>query len=170
MHSTTKLGDQGFKIFKEVVFQPLCDNTTAAIVAEIRKQRNGDELIDVELLKGSVAIYLTLSTGKLAQDGSLPRVHLDRAILEQTEQFYEAKSKEIMDSTNLIDYLRVADRYRKEEQARVEQLLTWDVGQEVLKAFRREMLLKPQAQLLNKVHGFREFLSHRQYEDIKLLY
>jgi len=75
-----------------------------------------------------------------------------------------------MDFTNLVDYLRVVDRFRKEEQARVEQLLTWDVGQEVLKAFRREMLLKPQAQLLNKVHGFREFLSEKQYEDIKLLY
>lgn len=95
---------------------------------------------------------------------------LDKAILEQTAQFYEAKSKEIMDSTNLIDYLKVADRYRREEESRVEQLLPWDVGQEVLKAFRREMLIKPQAQLLNKAHGFREFLSQQRYEDIELLY
>ena len=47
-----------------------------------------------------------------------------------------------MDSTNLIDYLKVADRYRKDEQNRVDQILTWDVGQEVLKAFRKEMLIK----------------------------
>jgi hypothetical protein len=66
MHSTTKLGDQGFKIFKEVVFQPLCENTTAAVVAEIRKQREGEELTDIELLKGAVTIFLTLSSGKLA--------------------------------------------------------------------------------------------------------
>lgn len=66
MHSTTKLSDQGFKIFKETVFQPLCGQTTEAIVEEIKKQREGEEMIDVELLKGTVSIYLTLSSGKLA--------------------------------------------------------------------------------------------------------
>lgn len=93
----------------------MCDNTTQAISNEVLKQRNGEEMIDVELLKGSVAIYLTLSSGKLAQDGFLPRVHLDKALLAQTEEFYASKSKEIMDTTNLIDYLKVADRYRKDE-------------------------------------------------------
>lgn len=77
-------------------------------------------MIELELLKGSVAIYLHLSSGKLAQDGFLPRNDLDKAILFQTEQFYCAKSKEIMDSTSLIDYLKVADRYSKEEKQRVE--------------------------------------------------
>jgi hypothetical protein len=100
-------------------------------------------MIDLELLRASVHIFITLSTGKLAQDGFLPRVNLDKALLEQTALYYEAKSKEIMDSTNLIDYLRVSDKYRRDEQNRVEQLLTWDVGQEVLKVFRREMLIKP---------------------------
>ena len=32
MESITQLKDQGFKIFKEVVFQPSCDNTTNAII------------------------------------------------------------------------------------------------------------------------------------------
>jgi hypothetical protein len=128
MQSVTKLSDQGFKIFKEVVFHPMCESTTNAIIEEIRKQRNGEQMVELELLKGSVAIYLHLSSGKLAQDGFLPRNNLDKAILVQTEQFYAAKSKEIMDSTNLIDYLKVADRYSKEEKTRVEQLLTWDIG------------------------------------------
>ena len=74
----------------------------------------------------------------------MPRNDLDRAILEHTEQFYSNKSKEIMDSTNLIDYLKVAEKYFNEEVARVENLLTWDVGQQVLKVFRTEMLIKPQ--------------------------
>lgn len=54
MHSTTKLIDQGFKIFKEVIFQPLCKNVTEAMVDEIMKQRAGEEMINVELLKGTV--------------------------------------------------------------------------------------------------------------------
>ena len=75
-----------------------------------------------------------------------------------------------MDSTNLIDYLKVAERYRKDEQNRVDQILTWDVGQQVLKAFRKEMLIKAQTQLLNKGDGFSEFISQKRYEDILLLY
>ena len=77
-------------------------------------------MIDIELLKGTVSIYLTLSNGKLAQDGFLPRVNLEKAILEQTEEFYRGKSIEIMESTNLIDYLKVVDKFKKEEQNRVE--------------------------------------------------
>jgi hypothetical protein len=75
-----------------------------------------------------------------------------------------------MDSTTLIDYLRVTDRFRKEEVGRVEELITWEVGQEILKAFRREMLVKPLQQLMKKEHGFTEFLKHRMYEEIKLMY
>ena len=75
-----------------------------------------------------------------------------------------------MDTTILIDYLKVADRYYTEEKERVEKVLTWDGGQDVLKAFRREMLLKPQDQLLNKGNGLKEFLEQLKFEDIKLLY
>lgn len=81
MHSCTKLNDQGFKIFKEVVFHPLCEPTTKAIIDEISKQRNGEQMVEVELLKGTINIYLHLCTGKLAQDGFLPRNNLDKAIL-----------------------------------------------------------------------------------------
>jgi cullin 1 len=41
MESITKLHDQGFKIFKEIVFKPQCNSTTEAIINEIQKQREG---------------------------------------------------------------------------------------------------------------------------------
>lgn len=65
MQQVTKLSDQGFKIFKYEVFAPLCEKTTQAIIEEIQKQRNGEEILDMELLKGSVSIFLHLSSGKL---------------------------------------------------------------------------------------------------------
>ena len=54
MHSLATLRDQGFKIFKEVVFKPLNSHTTDAIVDLIQKQRIGDELIDEALIKSAV--------------------------------------------------------------------------------------------------------------------
>ena len=36
MHSIPKLHDQGFKIFKEVIFNPLVDSITAAIMEQVQ--------------------------------------------------------------------------------------------------------------------------------------
>lgn len=120
MHSKTKLNDQGLKIFKEVIFKPLCETTTASITTEIRKQRSGEQNIDQQILKDSVEIYLQLSTDKLSHDGFLPRIILDKAIVEQTQQFYAHKCKESMDQTTLIDYLKVAQQHYEEEKKRIE--------------------------------------------------
>ena len=170
MESSTQLKDQGFKIFKEVVFQPSCEATTQAIIQEIHKQRIGDHSIYSEQLKSTLQIYLDLSEEKLAHDGWLPRVNLEKAILEQTETFYAAKSKEIMDSTNLVDYLKQTDKFYVEELERKEQIFKWSIGDEVIKTFRKEMLIKPQEQLLAKGEGLSEFLREGKYDDLKLLY
>lgn len=47
MHSLANLTDQGYKIFKEVVFNPLCDEVTKAIADYIKQQRVGMDEADV---------------------------------------------------------------------------------------------------------------------------
>ena len=74
----------------------------------------------------------------------MPKVQLEKAILEQTETFYSQKSKEIMDGTNLIDYLREVDRYYEEELKKKDTLFKWAIGDQIISTFRREMLIKPQ--------------------------
>ena len=49
-------------------------------------------------------------------------------------------------------------------------MFKWSIGDQVIKTFRNEMLIKPQEQLLNKGEGLNEFLEQSRYEDIKLLY
>ena len=121
-------------------------------------------------MKGTLNIFLELSEDKLAHDGWLPRVELEKAILDQTEIFYSQKSKLIMDETNLIDYLKQTDRYYEEELKRKDTMFKWSIGDQVIKTFRNEMLIKPQEQLLNKGEGLNEFLEQSRYEDLKLLY
>jgi len=75
INSLTPLTDQGFKIFKTVVFQPLLNNITQAVLSAIDRERN-EELVDVDLMKKTVEIYIFLSSEKLQQDSSLPRVYL----------------------------------------------------------------------------------------------
>ena len=49
-------------------------------------------------------------------------------------------------------------------------IFNWDIGEEILKTFRQEMLLKPQPQLLSKGNGFKDFIQEQRYQDINLLY
>ena len=46
MHSIPPLNDQGYKIFKEIVFNPIQDALTRAITDELRKQREGEDMVD----------------------------------------------------------------------------------------------------------------------------
>jgi len=172
MHSIASLNDQGYKIFKEIVFNPLCDKLTTAICNEVKKQRLGQEVMETtdEQLRNIVKIYLKLSTGKLANDGFLPRINLDKALVEETRLFYEGKSNEVIVQTNLIDYLRETDKFYTQEKNRVTHIINWEIGEEILKTFRQEMLVKPQPQLLSKGNGFKDFIQDKRYDEIALLY
>jgi hypothetical protein len=64
IHSLTPLTDQGYKIFKGIVFAPIIPNVTNAILENIKKERNG-EFIDDALMKKVVDIYLYLSSDNL---------------------------------------------------------------------------------------------------------
>lgn len=64
INSLTPLTDQGFKIFKTVVFQPLIQNITQAVLSAIERERN-EELVNVDLMKKTVEIYIFLSGEKL---------------------------------------------------------------------------------------------------------
>ena len=64
INSLTPLTDQGFKIFKAVVFQPLIHQIIQAVLDNIRRERAG-ELVDVQLLKETIGIFLYLSSDNM---------------------------------------------------------------------------------------------------------
>lgn len=174
MHSLANLTDQGYKIFKEVVFNPLCDEVTKSIADYIKQQRIGMDEADIlstqDLLRNSVRIYLTLSKDKLVTDGFMPRVQLDKNLIDETRSFYHNKSQEIITSMNLVDYLVETSKNYAMEQRRTELIFNWDIQDEILKTFRSEMLVKPQAALLNKEGGFKYFVLNKDFTNLKLLY
>lgn len=51
------------------------------MLSAIDRERN-EELVDVDLMKKTIEIYIFLSMEKLQQDSSLPRVFLQDRILE----------------------------------------------------------------------------------------
>jgi hypothetical protein len=64
INSLTPLTEQGFKIFKGHIFQPLITNITNAVLQTIDRERH-EELVDIDILKKTIDIYVFLSGEKL---------------------------------------------------------------------------------------------------------
>ena len=67
-----------------------------------------------------------------------------KARFKKSIQFSE-KSKEIICQTNLIDYLKEANKYYIKEKAHVNNIYNWEIGEDILKSFRKQMLVIPQS-------------------------
>jgi cullin 1 len=92
INSLTPLSEQGFKLFKGFVFQPLVSRITSAVLHAITRERH-EELVDVDLLKKTVDIYVYLSSDKLVQESGLnPKKHLEDKVIEQARQYYHLQS------------------------------------------------------------------------------
>lgn len=71
-----------------MIFQPLIENITSAILDNIRREREG-ELIQVDLLKKIIDMYLFLSAERLTNESLSCKKYLEDKIIEQTRYFYQ---------------------------------------------------------------------------------
>lgn len=140
INSLTPLTDQGYKIFKTVVFTPLISNITVAVLENIRKEREG-ELIDDDLVKKVIDIFLFLSSDNLIQDSLNCKKYLEDRLLDQTRQYYAMVSQNLLATNSLSEYLHNAHRFFNEEKSRCDRYLGWDIKEKLLNEFRREMLI-----------------------------
>jgi cullin 1 len=143
INSLTPLTDQGFKIFKGYVFQPLLTQITGAVLGAVQRERM-EELVDVDLLKKTVDIFIYLSGDKLATESNLnPRKNLEEQVIKKTRDFYQLQSQALLTTSSLSEYLHKANHFYKEELSRTDRYLCWDeIKQGILKEFKNEMLLK----------------------------
>ena len=82
-------------------------------------------------------------------------------MIEQTKQFYQIKSQELLAKASLSEYLHHANKYFKEESERLQRYLTWpEIGSALIKEFKNEMLLKHEQSLLDRESGIKFLLSH----------
>ena len=170
INSLTPLSDQGFKIFNGVVFQPLITNITQAIISAIDRERR-EELVDIDILKKTVDIYLFLSDDKLSQDTLNCRKYLEDKIIEHTREFYRKQSQDLLHTASLSEYLQCANQFFMDEAARLDRYLNWDsVRTLLMKEFKNEMLLKHQQTLLERETGIKYLLQHDKVEDLGLLF
>lgn len=125
-----------------MVFTPLLDYFIQAILDTINRERNG-EMIDEELLKDVVEVFLFLSQGDvMLQDNINSKRHLHERIIEQTRNFYHLECQKLLEKSSLSDYMRLAEKYYFAEVSRGERYLWEELQKEMVGVFREEMLVK----------------------------
>lgn len=90
--------------------------------------------------------------------------------MEETQKFYENRSREILGQTSLIEYLKISEAHLDDEKQRGDKVFTWSINQEMVRCCKSEMLIKPLDTLLEREEWFLEFLRQNQYDSIKVMY
>jgi cullin 1 len=104
INSLTPLLLQGTKIFKTVIFQPLVTNITQSVLYAIDRERN-EELVDVDLIKKTIEIFLSLSNEKMQQDNVNCIKTLEDRIIDHTKSYYIQQSQALLHTASLSEYL-----------------------------------------------------------------
>lgn len=143
INSLTPLTDQGYKVFNGVIFQPLIQNITDAILNNIQREREG-ELVQIDLLKKVVDIYLFLSNERLSHESINCKKYLEDKIIQQTREYYYKQSQQLLEKASLSEYLHLANKCLNEELQRCQNYLTWEIKDSVINEFKTEMLLNHQ--------------------------
>jgi cullin 1 len=169
INSLTPLTDQGYKIFRQVIFVPLIQNITGAILENIRKERE-EEFVDVDLVKKVIDIFLYLSNDRLSADTLNCKKYLEDELVQATRQFYQKRSQDLLQNASLSEYLHTASKYYHEEKERCDRYLQWEVRKVLLAEFHSQMLQLHQSSLLDRESGIRFLLQQDRFEDLALLF
>jgi len=116
----TPVYELGLQIFRDMVVrhEQVKDRLQTLLLAAVQEERNG-QLIDRSLMKSTLSMLVELGV-----DGpSVYEEDFEGAFLEQSRQFYQVESQEVLTTNPCPDYMRKAERRLAEEAHRSTQYL-----------------------------------------------
>ena len=164
-HSLPTLSQAGLRHFKTHIYDQMKENTTAAILALINQERDG-EIIDKALIKSIVELYEGIGMGSLdsySQD-------LEVELIQSTKEYYSRKREEWIVSDSTPEYLSKAERALNEEKTRVADYLNPASERTLLIVCEEEILEKCQSVLMEKEgSGCRVLLANDKSVDLRIV-
>ena len=165
-HSLPTLSQAGLRHFKTHIYDQMKENTTAAILALINQERDG-EIIDKALIKSIVELYEGIGMGSLdsySQD-------LEVELIQSTKEYYSRKREEWIVSDSTPEYLIKAERALNEEKTRVADYLNPASERTLLIVCEEEILEKCQSVLMEKEgSGCRVLLTNNKSVDLRRMF
>jgi len=162
------LKEQGFKLYKENIFDPFAKFARTAILNCIEKERNSEEQ-DRHLLQEAVAVFVEMGTNYGNKKLTVYKTDLEKDIIDHAGMFYKRKSRTWMDQDSCPAYLDKAEKLLQEEDNRVNSYLHSSTKEPLWRECYTQLLKVHQLELLEKKTGLFHLLSTRSEEDLSRL-
>eukprot|EP00761_Pharyngomonas_kirbyi_P014061 gb/GECH01014091.1/.p1 GENE.gb/GECH01014091.1/~~gb/GECH01014091.1/.p1 ORF type:complete len:784 (+),score=155.95 gb/GECH01014091.1/:1-2352(+) len=121
VHSENKLPvkEQGIRLFKEIVFNNISKDLQDVILSLIERDRNA-ESVDRSLLAHAVQMFKDMCPD--SERETFQNSEFIKRVEKESQEYFKKEAQQLLNTCNLVDYLRKVDVRIKDEQHRVSKL------------------------------------------------
>jgi len=163
------LKEQGYKLYKENIFDHFSSYARQAILNAIEKERNHEEQ-DRHLLQESVSVFVEMGYNYASKKLQVYTSDLEKYVVEHAGAYYQRKSVTWMEQDSCPVYLEKAEAMLNAEKHRVESYLNRNTLDPLLKECYQKLLKTHQRELLKKKTGLHHLLATNSVTDLSRLY
>merc|ERR1719321_1531757 len=165
LQSTENLNNKGILVFFEAVFGTVKNDLRAALLNAIEAERAGD-MVDHDLVKGIVTMYIDLGLGKL----DVYNADFEEQFLPATSAHFVRQASGWLSADSFPDYLRKAESALTAEEQRVENYLHRSTLPKLKHVVIQAVVAQPQKQLLEKETAVYYLLDNDKREDLQRMH
>jgi len=163
------LKEQGYKLYKENVFDAFSHHAKVCILNAIQRERNSEEQ-DRQLLRESVEVFVEMGYNFADKKLKVYQSDLEKFIVEHAGDYYKRQSRIWMDQDSCPNYLEKAEKMLNEEKNRVDTYLNRNTLEPLLRECYVQLLKAHQMDLLTKNTGVVHLLTINSTEDLSRMY
>eukprot|EP00397_Hematodinium_sp_SG-2012_P015955 GEMP01016261.1.p1 GENE.GEMP01016261.1~~GEMP01016261.1.p1 ORF type:complete len:754 (+),score=144.51 GEMP01016261.1:170-2431(+) len=163
--SVDPLAQKGYSIFQQSIFEEVRHDARKAILDLITAERRG-EVIEHELVKGVIEMFLDLGTGN--QNVYVSAFEDD--FLPASSDYFVRQATGWLSEDSFPEYMRKAEEALEAEEKRVEDYLHRSTGSKLKHVVIHAILQQPQQQLLDKSTAVVYLLENNKNEDLARLH
>lgn len=164
-----KLEEQGYKQFKEHIFEQFNERARKDILSCIEKERDGEQQ-DRLLLKEAVQVFVGMGYNYNDQKIRVYQQDLQKFIVEDAGVYHKRKAREWLDQDACPTYLEKAEKVIDQEIDRVENYLHRVTLDPLIRECYLRLLKDHQEELLTKQTGIEKMLSDNATADLTRMY
>ena len=166
---TLSLKQEGFRLFKELVFDEFHEIAAEYILNAIGREREHEHQ-DRQLLKSSVQVFIEIGYEFEEKGLSVYQNKLEKKVFEHAQEYYKRQSQAWLDGDSCPNYLVKVEECLNAESDRVDAFLNQSSMKGLQFTVYQELLQYHQLALLTKATGLEHMLESHRTEDLSRLY
>merc|ERR1719499_2027754 len=169
-----ELAENGYRLFKEHVFDKYNEALRSTLLHFIESERNGN-IVKRELIKDCVYIFVglgqELKTNYKGNELGIYQSEFQTQFIRDTKKYYDLTAENWLQTKSTPEYLIEVERVQEAEMDRLVSYLHPGTSEEPLMHCLRETLLRAhQGQLLDRDSGLIRMLDEQASDDLERLF